>query len=250
MPEAQSESTQNLFVRTIDSVVATAYRRAGLLSGAQSPSVAQGGVGRGLLGDISALIAAEGVFQRAVQVQYVALVLGQNQYPMPEDVIEVMGNGAYIDPLQNQAPFQANSETPVQMRDRDFWQSMTAKGSAGRPFIGYFAREAPLGTLYIWPTPSATEVGGHIRFQVQQTRPDLTDGTKTMPYERYWTDFFVWELAHYLAVENSLSMDRVQYLAGQALQKKATAKAYSRENVDKQAVINHATPWSHSRSGR
>lgn len=244
MPEAQTENSQNLFVRTIDSVVATAYRRAGLLSVQQTPSSNQSATARDILADISQELVTEGVFQRAVQVQYVALVLGQNQYPMPEDVIAIVGNGAYIDPTQSQVPFQANSETPVTMRDRDFWQTMSAKGSAGRPFVGYFAREAPLGTLYIWPTPSATEVGGHIRFQVQQTRPDLTDGTKTLPYERYWTDFFVWELAHYLAVENSLDMNRVGYLAQQAAAKKASAKAYSHENVDKQAVINHSTPWS------
>ena len=206
--------------------------------------------GRDMLSDISSELAAEGIFQRAVQVQYVALVQGQNQYPMPEDVVGIVGNGSYIDPTQSQVPFQANSETPVQMRDRSFWQNMTAKGSQGRPFVGYFAREAPLSTLYIWPTPSATEVGGKIRFQIQQTRPDVTDGTKTLPYERYWTDFFVWELAHYLAVENSLAMERVNYLAGQAALKKASAKAYSRENVNKQAVINHATPWSKARTGR
>jgi hypothetical protein len=243
MAEAQNESTTNLYVPDIDEVVARAYRRAGLLNEQQSPSTAQKNNGRLLLSDIVDKLSAEGVFMRQVQYRNVTMVSGQNQYVMTEDVIDVIGNGAYVDPTQSQAPFSAASETPVVMKDRDTWQGLSSKTAQSRPTLGYFARNAPLSTLFLWPTPSASENGGYIRFQFQVQRPDLSVGTNTLPFERYWTAYFVWALAAVLAFDNSLPLDRVQLLSGEAAANLASCKGYSKQNVSMRVSINHPTGW-------
>lgn len=247
LPEAQTESPIDLYVPTTDTVIAQAYRRAGLLNVAQSPSTVQGSTARQLLMDLIDKLSAEGVFQRQVQPGNVSLILGQNTYPMAEAVIDIIGNGSYIDPTQSQVPFQAASETLVVMKDRDFWQQLTSKAAASRPTIAYFARNAPLGTLYIWPTPSQSEVGGYIRFQFQKERPDLSTGNVTLPFERYWSSYFVWALAAILAFDNSLPLDRVSALQTEAAANLLRCKAYSKQNVSTQVQMNHYTGWSNRR---
>ena len=248
MAEAQSESSANLYVPTVDDVSTRAYRRAGLVNEAQKPSTVQLDNARLILMDLVDKLAAEGPFMREVQYRNVAMVLGQNQYPMTEDVIDVVGgNGAYIDPTQSQAPFSASSETPVLMKDRDTWQGLSSKSAQSRPTLGYFSRNAPLSVLYLWPTPSSTEVGGYVRFQFQVTRPDLTVGTNTLPFERYWTAYFVWALAAVLAFDNSLPLDRVQLLSQEAAQNKQVAKGYSKQNVSLVARVSHFTGWESRR---
>jgi hypothetical protein len=218
-----------------------------LLDVQQSPNTAQLNTARMLLMDLVDKLSAEGVFMRQVQFDYVSLVSGQNLYTLSEDTIDIVGNGAYIDPTQSQVAFQAASETPVIMKSRDVWQGLNAKSAQSRPSIGYFAREAPLSTLYLWPTPGATEAGGKIRFQFQKERPDLTLGTQTLPFERYWTSYFVWALAATLGFDNSMSLERVNALAGQAAADKAVAKAYSKQNVSVRVHIDHSTAWNRRR---
>lgn len=247
MAEAQTESTTDLYVPLIDDVVARAYRRAGLLNEAQTPSTVQKNNARLLLSDLCDKLSAEGIFCRQVQFGYVTLITGDNTYSLPEDIIDIVGNGAYVDPTQSQTPFQASSETPVIMKTRDFWQGLNSKSAQARPNVGFFAREAPLSTLYLWPTPSATENGGVVRFMFQKERPDLTLGTNTLPFERYWTAYFVWALATVLAIDNSLPLDRVQLLGGEAAANLASCKAYSKQNVSQRIHIDHATGWSRRR---
>lgn len=247
MPQAQTEATTSTYVPSIDTVVAQAYRRAGLLSQLQSPTTVQAALGRELLSNIADSLQAEGVLMRATQFGYVPLVQGQNAYLMPENVLDLVGNGAYISPTDSQLPFQAMSETVVVKKDRDTWQALAAKGAQSQPTLYYFAREAPQSTLYLWPTPGAAQAGGKIRFEQHQVRPDVSNGNNTLPFERYWTDFFVWELAFQLAIDSSLDLERAGALATRAGSLKERAKGYSKQNVSMQAVITHPTASSRRR---
>ena len=246
MPEAQNESTTSTYAPTLDTVVAQAYRRAGLLNVQQLPTPVQLNEGRLLLSELATKLNAEGVFMRQVQYGYVALVEDQNQYLLPESVIDIVGNGAYIDPTQDQAPFKAASETPVIMKDRDTWQGLASKAASSRPNLGYFARNAPQSTLFLWPTPGLSEVGGKVRFQFQQERPDLTLGTNTLPFERYWTSYFVFSLAVLLALDNSM-LTTAAALQPFAAAEKEAAKGFSKQNVSVRVSINHMTGWQRRR---
>lgn len=246
MPNAQVEAPTSLYVPSIDDVVAMAYRRAGLLNAQQSPDIVQGSVARQILSTIVTGLQAEGIAMRAVQPGYVELVAGQNLYTLPETVVDCVGNGAYIDPTVSQVPFQASSETPVIKKDRDTYQNLSSKSAASRPTIYYFAREAPLSTLYLWPTPSQTEDGGRIRFNFHNLRPDVVNGSFTLPFERYWDEYFAYALAGRLALDNSMPLERVNYLDGMAGAKKDICKGYSKQSVNMQAAINHRTGWRKS----
>lgn len=243
MPQAQTEATTSLYVPTIDDVVLRAYRRAGLVNVAQSATTAQLAAGRATLADLIDFIDAGGNFMRAVQVGYVTMVTGQNVYTLPENVYDIAGDGAYIDPTQSQMAFQAATETPVTMKDRDTWQGLTSKSAQSRPYLAYFAREAPKATLYVWPTPAVADSGGKIRFNFHVTRPDVTIGTNTIPFERYWTEYFVWGLAVRLAFDNSMP-DTASALAPMAAAALQQAKGYSKQNVSMQAAVNHPTGWA------
>lgn len=247
MPEAQNEATTSTYVPSIDDVVTMAYRRCGVLNVQQSPTNVQASVARQVLSLIVTALANEGIAMRAVQSGYVRLVEGQNLYTLPENVIDCVGNGAYIDPTVSQVPFQASSETVVVKIDRDTYQNTSSKSAQSRPTLYYFARNAPMGTLYLWPTPSASEDGGQIRFQFHQLRPDVMDGNNTLPFERYWDEYFVYALAGRLALDNSMSLDRVGYIDQIAAAKKADAKGYSKQSVNMQATINHMTGWNRGR---
>lgn len=243
MPNAQVEAPTSSYVPSIDEIVAMAYRRCGLLNVQQTPTTVQGAVARQILSTIVTALQGEGIAMRAVQPGYVELVAGQNLYSLPESVIDCVGNGAYIDPTQNQLPFQASSETPVIKKDRDTFQNLSSKSSASRPTIYYFAREAPLGTLYLWPTPSQTENGGRIRFNFHNLRPDVIQGFYTLPFERFWDEYFVYALAGRLAIDNSMPLERVGYLDQVASAKKDICKGYSKQSVNMQVAINHRTGW-------
>ena len=247
MPLAQTEATTSTYVPTIDDIVAMAYRRAGVLNVQQSPSTVQGNVARQLLSVIVTALEAEGIAMRAVQPGYVSLLTGRNLYTLPENVIDCVGNGAYIDPTVSQVPFQASSETVVIKMDRDTYQNMSSKSAQSRPTMYYFAREAPQGTLYLWPTPSTSENGGKIRFQYHQLRPDVTDGNNTLPFERYWDEYFVYALAGRIAVDNSMGLERVGYMDQMAATKKDICKGYSKQSVNMQATIDHRTGWNRYR---
>ena len=247
MPLAQTEATTSTYVPTIDEIVAMAYRRAGLKNVQQQPSAVEAAVARQVLSVLVTALAAEGIAMRAVQPGYVTLVEAQNLYTLPENVIDCVGNGAYIDPTVSQVPFQASSETPVIKMDRDTYQNMSSKSAQSRPTMYYFARNAPQSILYLWPTPSASESGGQIRFQYHQLRPDVTDGNNTLPFERYWDEYFVYALAGRLALDNSMGLERVSYMDQMAAAKKDVAKGYSKQNVNMQATIDHMTGWNRYR---
>jgi|SRR6478609_546639 len=247
MPLAQTEAATSTYVPTIDEIVAMAYRRAGVLNVQQSPTTVQARVARQLLSVIVTALEAEGIAMRAVQPGYVVLAEAQNLYTLPENVIDCVGNGAYIDPTVSQVPFQASSETVVIKMDRDTYQNMSSKSAQSRPTMYYFARNAPQSTLYLWPTPSASEDGGRIRFQYHQLRPDVTDGNNTLPFERYWDEYFIYALAGRLALDNSMGLERVGYMDQLAGAKKDICKGYSKQSVNMQATIDHMTGWNRYR---
>ena len=103
----------------------------------------------------------------------------------------------------------------------------------------YCHRELATPQVWLWPQPSATENGSLIRFQVHRFRSDATQGAATLDYERYWTQFFIWELAHQLSVGSGKGIDRCQYLAAQAAQKKKMARMYSAQRPDQRFTVGY-----------
>jgi len=237
MTEALTASTNP----TIDAIVTSAYRKAGLLSVYQTPDTPQKAAARLTLDDIVKETSAEGVFARSVQMTLVELVEGQTDYTMDGDVLDVIGTGMFIDATQTDVN-HASSETPIMPIDREAWQRLSARAATGRPYQYFADRSQDPIVIRIWPMPDAGNLG-HMRFQTHRLPADVTQGGVTAPFQRYWTQYLVWELAHQLAVESSLDLGRCAYLAAQAQMKFKKAKGYSTQQKPTQAKLYHPTAW-------
>jgi hypothetical protein len=224
---------------TIDSIARMAYMHAGLLEVHQSADEARKSYARTLLDTIVKELEVEGLFAKSISFETITLESGTFVYTMPSDCLDVVGIGMYIAP--GQPLTSAASELPVKDILRDQWQTIATKDSQSYPLMYYCHRVPAVPEVWLWPTPGPSEDGGLVRFQVHRLRADATDGSKTVDYERYWTQYFIWELAHQLSVGSGKALDRCQYLAGQAMQKKRMAKMYSAQRPDTQVVLGHSS---------
>lgn len=223
---------------TIDQIVRQAHVRSGLLSVYQSVDATRGAYARQVLDTILKELESEGLFAKSISFSTTTLVTGQFEYDMPADCLDVVGIGMWISADQASTP-DAADELPVKDVLRYQWQTQTTKEAAGRPLFYYCHRVPVIPQVWIWPVPSATENGSLIRFQIHRLRADAVDGTKTVDYERYWTQFFIWELAHQLSVDSGMALDRCNYLAQTAMAKKQKAKMYSAQRPFTQLMIGH-----------
>jgi ribosomal protein L21 len=226
---------------TVDDIVTRAYRTAGLLSVYETPSIVQATDARLSLDDIVKETAAEGIYAKSVTMENVTLVESQTDYVMDADVLDVIGTGAYIDASQLDIA-HASSETPITLIDREKWQRLSARSATGRPYLYFSDRSTVPVTVRIWPMPDSGNLGT-MRLQTHRLPANVTDGGVTAPYQRYWTQFLVYELAHQLALQSSLPIERCTYLETIALAKYKRAKSYSKQQGPRQATLSHPTAW-------
>lgn len=237
----QTTTTNEL---TIDQIVRQSYVKAGLLSEYQAIDITKGTRAKELLDTIVKELEMEGILAKSVSFEPVTLTAGTSIYPLSENTLDAFGVAMWIDPLQVAATpgSTANNELPVYPMDRKEWQTITSKDSAeDRPLKYYCHREFSIAQVYYWPVPGAGTTGGIVRHQVHRYRADATDGAATLDYEKSWTQFFIWELAHQLSVDAQKPLDRCQYLGGVARAKKRQAKLYSAERPGQRFTIGHTS---------
>ena len=230
---------------TISKVVQRAYNLAGLAPPeANNTGIqwqARQAVALDFLQVILDEISSEGVFARSVKFTNITLVSGTFVYSLPDNVLEVIGNGAYIDPT-NLDITKASVETPVLQKDRESWQAMSAKAAESRPTLFFNDRATVPTSVRLWPVPGDSEAGGTIRFQVQQLSADVSDPTKTLDLQRYWLPYMVWALGGYLATSANKDA-KGQSMLAKAEQLKEQAKAKSNQNTANAFMYMHSTGW-------
>lgn len=131
-------------------------------------------------------------------------------------------------------------ETPVTFIDLQTYQSIPEKTLTGKPAQGYFARQ-PTPTITLWPVP---DVNGTLTVQSHILSADVSNAADTLDFERLWTDYFVWELGHYLSVAAGLAKTDCGYMRARAEEKLEICKRYSKSNAPTQMRMAHRTPWS------
>jgi hypothetical protein len=196
--------------------------------------------GRNFLDSVLDEISSEGVQARLVDFQNVTLTADVSDYTLGESTIEVVGDGAYI--AAGQSLTAAEGETPVKPVDRETWQAYSSKNATGRP-VSYYAHHGTTGyqiTLKIWPRPTEA---GTIRFQTLRAPADTLDGSSTLDMHEFWIQCIVWELAHQLAVAQSLPITRCKYLAEIAQSKRTKARTWSGQKEDTIVQMGHQTGW-------
>lgn len=222
-------ATTSTFELTIDQVVRQAFVLAGLLSEYQPVDSVKGAFAKQKLDTIVKELENEGIFAKSVAFETVSIVSGQYIYTLSTGTLDAFGVAMWVDPLQAAQGTAANSELAVPAMGRMEWQTITTKAATGRPLKYYCHREPSPPEVYFWPTPSASEDGGAVRFQVHRFRADATDGNATLDYEKTWTQYFITRLAHDLSLGAQKPIERLNYLMTMAGEQKRKAKLYSGE---------------------
>lgn len=217
-----------------------AYQKAGLKNVSQSLTADEGSFARDLIGSIIDGLQAEGLRARAVEFRNVTLVAGTYAYTMDTDVLDVVGDGMYIDPTQSVSA--ATGEVPVIQIGRDQWQLLSNKSATGRPIEYYVHRTGSPPEVRLWPTPD-TNNAGTIRFQIHRFAADSTDSSKTLDLERVFSQYVEWELAHQICLANSLHQ-QARYYGQMALQKLEACKSFAAQRTPAQFVVHHRTGWN------
>ena len=144
--------------KTIDELVLDAWKYAGMVpvdTNTTEPQVAAKlSFGRRML-DIILDQMANVVDARVVDFYDVTMVASQQTYTLPEEVIDVVGEGIYI-PASESSTETYSSSTPVRSMSREQWHMLTSKDSTGTPVMMYAHRgdeDAYTIDLKVWPLP-------------------------------------------------------------------------------------------------
>lgn len=235
-------STDRGTAMTIDAIVLTAYQLAGLLPPTATLDPSRGAFGRTILNTILSEMATDGVSARWVDFYNLTLVSGTYKYSMPEYVVEVIGNGAYIAASETNIT-QAASEFAVTEISREEWQNIGTKSTTGWT-SWYYQHEGPgdyIKQVYLWPIPDEAAT---IRFQVQVQPYDSLTGAATLDLKTYWMQYILWELAHQFAMASSLPENRVSQLKARGRETREKARGLASGAIPGQMTMDHQTPWS------
>lgn len=137
------------------------------------------------------------------------------------------------------APTGDTYETPIKVLSIDDYQNIGDKTAEGTPSMAYFARQ-PTPTLTLWPVPDAN---GTVTYEYHTLAADVSLETDTLDFERHWSQFFIWELAHQLLFSSGVDLDRCSYADKRAKEKLETAKSYSRSHQPLRFRVSHPTQW-------
>lgn len=229
---------------TIDTLVLRAYQMAGLMAAEQGrtgPTWTQkASLARDLLQTVLNELQTDGVMAHFVNAYTLTLVSGTYIYSMPAATVKVIEDGAYIAASETDIS-KASGETPVLQKDRETWQRLSAKSATSRPTLFYVEESLEPIRVFLWPIP---DEAGTIRFQLERTLADTTDGAATVDLPLYWTQFLIWELAHQLASAHSLDNATCGRLANTAAAKKERARAKGNQHVPNRFYVDHRSAWS------
>lgn len=225
---------------TCEQVAFRAHQLAGLVSANQSMADAGWPPKRDMaltfLDTIVDELATEGVFARFVTFYELTLVVGTYKYTLPETVVALVGDGAYIAP--GEALSAATAETPVTPISREEWQAIGSKSTTSTP-AHYYAHEGTTGyaiEVRLWPIPDAA---GTIRFQTQRIAADTTESSSTIDLPPFWMQYVLWELAHHLATAAGLSEARCSMLEARAHEKRDKARGHANQAQPGQVEVEH-----------
>jgi hypothetical protein len=230
---AMGTSTREL---DIDTLVLTAYQYAGLVNELQTAEgphwEARSAYGRRQLEIIIDRLAADGIYERSMELYDVTVPAGSTYVEMPADTVDIRGVSAMLD--------VGGAQVALENISRDEYFALPSPTSTGSiPAQVYLARGSPM-RLYLTPVPEGDCV---IRVQRQRLSYDNSQGTATPDLERYWTDFIVHELAARLALSAGVAVERVALLQAKAQDAKRAAQGKSSSQLPNRAVLDHRGMW-------
>ena len=177
---------------------------------------------------------ALGSFARAVEMYDVPMVAGTVNYDLPNTTLIVVGDAQFSSEADTGSTF-------VRQVTREEYMAISDKDSTGRPTVFYSQMHATT-TLFLWPIP---DVNGTLEIQRSRLLADNDDGSRTIDLERHWIKFVLYDLAHSIAVANSVNPMRCTMLRGQADAALGPSKRLATSKGPGRAVLYHPTGWRH-----
>lgn len=223
---------------TINQIVAQAYRKAGLMNEHEELGERRASVGRTELEAILNFLEAQGVFARFVKLTLMDITAGTPNYQVTSDVIDVIGDGSYLQPGQADWD-KTNGDILIQQLPRNDYMNLSAKGATGVPTQMFPDKSTDPLTIWLWPVPSVTT---KIRIQAQQKTQDANDGNASLDLEEYWLGYVKLELAHQIGVSSSLPIDRLAYLSKEADKYLRVSKGKAQQRPGVLAYLAHEAP--------
>jgi hypothetical protein len=207
----------------IDTIVLRAYQLAGLLD---HSAMARDFLELDLQG-----LQARGYLVRSMDFFPLTLVAGMNPYDLPPVTYDLIGTATYL------PPGATGGETHVSMIDYHAYQKITDKQSGGVPSLFYPHRSA-IFQVYFWPVPDATALGT-VTFQRRRILATMREGDKTIDCESAWNEYFLYSLAHKLAMAHTLPATQVQELRGLKSESFTHARNFGRQRASATIISTH-----------
>lgn len=215
----------------IDEIITTGMHLCGVLDAGQEADPEDLALGRIFLSTKLNALLAEGVFARNVSFTEVLMVPTQTNpaiYPLDVSVVDIVGDGAYIDASETSTT-DANAETVVKQIDREAWHRISSKAATSRPTLFYYDRNAVPSQVKVWPVP---DEAGTIRFQTQVLTADTGVGADTVDLRPVWTEYLISEMAHKFSMTKSLPVETRSYFRKVAKEAKDYAKTFAHQHVN------------------
>lgn len=226
--------------KTIDEMVLMAWKFAGmgdLYTLTTDPQMAQVlGYGREQLDVIlDQLVNVADV--RFIDFHDVTCIASTQSYVLPEEIIDVIGDGAYI-PASEASTETPSTQTMVVQVGRSMWHQMTAKDATGTPTMMYLHRgveDSYQNSLKLWPLPTEA---GTVRLQVQRPPADTFVGSETIDLKSGCNDYILHELASRLCYSGNGDMVRARTLRKDAQMLKREMRIFAAQHAPHEVVLN------------
>lgn len=226
--------------RTIGEVITNAFRHAGLIEIHAEPDAAQMRYGQQCLQNTIDRLSGNGVIARFVDFINLSLVSGTYRYDLPARVIDLAGDGMFIDNAETDLT-QAGGELPVYRQSKEEWHKLSAKDATGTPRYAMVMRVVDVTAVWLWPVPDET---GTIRFPVEVKPADADLTTSTLDLDNYWVGYITADVARQLAEASSLPGDKVGRLYSEAGQEYETALGKASDALPSNPNVSHRTVWN------
>jgi hypothetical protein len=227
----QNISTARTVEWTVEDICSLAWQTARMVNIRQTPDEAEIEWARKWIMLKMDSLQARARIARSVIFEDVELEAGTADYTLSADIFDVVGDAMLVD--------DADVETPVLMRGRDFYQSISDKTVEGTPTT-YYASKLNVITLKLWPVPSSAWT---LRIQAVKWLRSATSSEKTNDLDRYFNEYLVTALAYEIARANSIDLAYCLTLRkdSEDLLKMALGAAKQRGPVQMKVV--HRTGW-------
>lgn len=222
----------------IETIVLRAYQLAGLMDAGASTTSPNWPTHVTMAKDFLELdikgLQARGFFTRSIDTYALAITTetaGTNPYTLSADTLDVLGTAMYLPTGVTDAASAVVAVT------REQYQLLSNKTVEGRPQI--FCLEHKDGLrVYFWPVPGLADTGT-VTFQRVRILATMRDGNKTIDMQGYWHEYFLYSLAHKLALSAGQPVSRLTELQSLKQEAFSMARNYSREHATSTIFINH-----------